>query len=613
MIRRVARLSTAIGAAVGLLVAVAPPVLAAGPTSYEGPFSVDAVASGPSPRVDADPAAAVDPTDQNHVVVTGIQSGAGTCAAFVSHDAGRNWTAATIAMPAGFGACAGVDGGPMQPVFAGSTPVFAAQIHSGDGTSLQIVAFSSSDGGATYSAAGLIASASTTAVPAESAQQPSLAADPTVSGRLVVTYGCGGDHAGGAAEELCVAASADTGHTWASLGPLRCQLCAPATDPGTYVSWPRAAVTGAGTLIVAWRGADPAVDGQSSPAVSFSAPSPPSEPLPGAASCGTSCRLYVATFPSGALTPAHSRSLSAVSDDRDAAPALAADPKHNVAYLLWHGTGTDASGKTMEAVWFVHSQDGGTTWSSRSFRDQVLPAVLGDATGDAIFPAAAVAPGGRLDIVYVRMARASQAKTEYCYTYATQHPSAGATCAAQVMYDYSDDGGATLNAVGAVTPSPFDALAGDPHVPAATAEHGAAVAASDAGGHPVWATTSESHGDLLTDCYTYADRLCVPPSPPPASVTTAVPAGPAVASTLTLIYEHRFHLIGDGQLRLPDSPPLPARVIYQVVQPDRPPLILPIVVLAVCVPFLVTASVIGGRRGWTQLRSSLTGRIRPST
>ena len=587
-------------------------VQAAAPSSFVGPFAVDTgYYSGATPRLHSDPAAAVDPANERRVVVTDVDRAGGACAVALSTDAGRTWVHAPVAMPAGFISCAGPGSGPMAAVFTAGNPVFLAQVSSANGASSELVTMSSSDGGASFAPSGVLAVASAGQLPAQSAQQVSLAADPGVAGGLVAAYGCGGNHSGGAATELCVAVSTDSGRTWASLGTQRCQLCSPASDPDTFVSWPRVTVTGAGTVIVAWRGVNPLIDAPnaSSLPVSTSSPSLP-EPAPGAASCGSDCRLYTARFPKGATSPATKDMVAAVADDPLGTPALAADPTRDFAYLLWHSTGTDAAGRPIEAIWMVYSQDGGTTWHSRAFRDALIPTILGDATGDAVFPTVAVAPNGRVDVAYVRMARAPQAPNEYCYQYAQSKPAAGATCPTDVTYTYSDDAGASLSTVGMVTPHPYDSLAGvTTAVPHAVGEHGVAVASSNDGGHPVWTTASGSERDVMTDCFTFGAQLCVPPVAAVAPPTTSSgSSGSSSASnlsvpTLTLIYDHRYHLVGDLYTRLPDAPALPPKVILRVVAPEHLPLALPIAVLVVSLLILAAGAVTGGRRARALLQA----------
>ena len=568
---------------------------AAAPSSFSGPVAAHPDFSrGSTPRMHRSPAIAVDPGDERHLVVTDLPAHGGPCAASTSLDGGASWQEAVVHMPAGYPDCVAHGSGPMHPVFATGTVLFAAEVRAGNGPAAEVATLASGDGGRSYNPAGVVAAVADSG--SQAAFQPSLAAAPGAHAPVYAAFGCGGVHPGGAAEQLCMSVSHDAGATWGPLGALACQLCAPDAGQGDFVSWPRLALTGKGTLVVTWTGYNRLAAARP-PTPGLNVPSPPSTgPLPGAAGCGSSCVLYAAGFPANATSPASTVDVAAVGDDPLAAPTIAGDPRNDHLYLLWHGIGPDQNGAPVEAIWMARSEDGAATWHSRTLRDKVLPLITGDGSGDAVFPDVSIADNGRVDLAFLRMARSPRATDRYCYTLTSAD---GATCPTQAFYAQSA-GDFEFGVVATVSRHSFDSLAGVGSALAdVVGEHGAAVAGGPKGAHPTWVEPGgPANRDVFTDCFAYGEGLCARPPAAPALPAAAVslPITSLVAhqTTVVVLYHHTYHLEGPLEVHLPDLPAPQARVVVQVVPPDKPPLALVLATLAASVLILGYGTWLGG-------------------
>ncbi len=323
------------------------------------------------------PALRANPTDpRNLAVANRIDGQASSCALHVSFDGGASWTATPLALPEGRTvACFSPDlsfgaDGTLYVVFTSFAPV------EGAGTMPDAVwLVTSADGGRTLGPAMKIGG--------PRAFQLRVAADPAHAGRLYLAWLQGGQTSSwgfaGVDNPVVVSRSDDGGETWGSpvraSGPSRARVIAPSIAVGPT-----------GDVAVAYLDVgDDRLDYQGAHEGRGGDPYAGHWALVVARSSGngTTWREVVVD---AAVVPTQ-RFLVLFPP----APALAVDRRNGALYVAFH-----SSRMGDPDVWVWASDDGGTKWRAAKRVNDTQPR-----DGRAQYlPQLAVAPDGRLDVVY---------------------------------------------------------------------------------------------------------------------------------------------------------------------------------------------------------------------
>ncbi len=335
------------------------------------------------------PGLAVDPTNPNHIVEVYENLIAGTCAYHVSFNGGTTWTGGTIPAPAGF------ETPPCQKFDIGGYGHSDASVAFGSGedvyttfssqssptaTTQSVLVARSTNGGRTFQTATVALRAGADGL--ASFQRPQLAVEPHAGGYRVYVDAWGGIVTGknfgssrssipGCGQpcgfKVVMATSDNSGSTWSApeavstpTKPAKAALDAPI---GITREQSRPVVAPNGDIFVAW--------------VSLVSAKSGNELVVGRSSDGGATWSPVVVGGAGHTTSGLS------------APSLAVGPKGTLflAYQLRVATG-------LPDIRLVHSSDQGTTWSA--------PVRVVDSAdvGDAGLPQLAVAPNGRVDVVW---------------------------------------------------------------------------------------------------------------------------------------------------------------------------------------------------------------------
>jgi len=330
----------------------------------------------PSCRASGDPrlgrgydgmSVAVDPADENHIVVTDANMAAGKCTWHTTFDRGKEWIDGTFQEPAGYTGChingaAGghVPTGPAGVAFGSNGVIYAtyASANQEQGTRESVIVARSTDGGETFTA--------------------SVAARPP------------GDDVSYARPQMTVVPSSTGGADRLLVSTWLCNqngrfcpgaLFLKSEDGGA--SW---------TTPVAIHPADIGVRSPSEPVV-----------LPDQ----TILVTFIADFDDGTAslhlaksTDAGATFTSAIIDrqarigDRYDPAKMAFDPRANAIYLVFTDQRTG-----QQQVFFRKSLDKGVTWSDPT---GIAPDQNATSTGVSRTPSVGVAPNGRIDVVYYR-------------------------------------------------------------------------------------------------------------------------------------------------------------------------------------------------------------------
>jgi putative cell wall-binding protein len=367
------------------------------------------------------PGLAVDPTDPNHIVMVEENFLGGQCDFHTSFDGGRTWSGGVLTVPSDFAdpPCRTFDSGGyahfnQSVVFGSGQNVYTTfashrglqerpeiKVVQGEGDS--VIVSHSTDGGRTFQTGVVAIHGSPMSQPY--VIRPGIAVQPRASGDRVYVVGwsvfvtSGGAQGGGGDRQLVTAASDDGGATWAA--PVAAQA------PGEHLREPAPPVVGPdGAVYTAWRNRD--------------APSTDPHPVVVAKSTdggATWTRAMVASMLPGPKGANHASGF----------PRLAIDPKSNTVYLTYQNF-TSAGNVDL---YVQHSTDDAVTWSS--------PVQVNDdpsaATVDHVAGRIAVAPNGRLDVVWMDNRNA----------YPTDS-SLMATPEDDIYYASSTDGGQTFTA-----------------------------------------------------------------------------------------------------------------------------------------------------------------------
>jgi hypothetical protein len=497
-------------ATVAAVVAVAcwtGPVGAAGAAQVDGAVQVTSAAN--PFRAYASPAVAVDPRDNDVIVVADGEARSSGCAVQFSTNAGLSWTEGASPLPKDVAACVRNTNGPLASLafspdgtlyyaFAGYPK--ANDFHS------RIYVARSSDLGRTFSAV---------AVPGLDAPYaddifgtpalPTLALDPTNPRRVYVAFQANyglfsmagsvfppGKFSSSYPLRAYVARSDDAGATFASAVPV-------STDPKDHASRAYLAVGRAGEVYV--------FAGEVNTPVPFGSTNPPA-----------ASRIFLSTSTDGGRTftqkVIYTAAAGKAGDEYTVLLSIspAVDPKTGDLYLTWEDTARQSP-----AVLFSRSTDKGATWSEPLKVNDVDPGRQWDF--DEMEPALSVAPNGRVDLAWLDY------RNDYTFKAGPQAQNA----LQDVYLASSTDGGRTWSPDMRVTDRSIDRRLSDVW---ATGVHSAVGLHSlDTGAFVAWDDTRNATADSKAqDVYFTRVRLGEPPLGSASSSTgTGTDTGTKVA------------------------------------------------------------------------------------
>jgi hypothetical protein len=366
------------------------------------------------------PGLAVDPTNPSHIVLMEENFLAGQCDFHTSFDGGQTWTDGVLTAPSDFAdpPCRTFDSGGYahfnQSVVFGSGQnvytVFAShrgaqerpEIHVVQGEGDSLIVSHSSDGGKTFQTGVVAIHGSPMSQPY--VIRPGIAVDPRPSGDRLYVEGwsvfvtSGGAQGGGGDRQLVTSVSNDGGATWSA--PVAAQA------PGEHIREPAPPVVGPdGAVYVAYRNRD----------------APSTDPHPVVVAKSTDAGMTWTRTTVAQMLPGPMNANNAAGF-----PRLAIDPKSNTLYVVYQNFATAGN----VDLYVQQSTDGGATFSTpvQVNDDPSNPAV------DHIAGRVAVAPNGRLDVVWVDGRNA--------------YPTAAslmATPEGDIYYASSTDGGKTFS------------------------------------------------------------------------------------------------------------------------------------------------------------------------
>jgi hypothetical protein len=322
------------------------------------------------------PSVAVDPKDENHIIVTDANMLAGQCGWHVTFDRGKSWTDGTFQVPAGYTGChinnqsgghvptgpGGVGIGPSGTVYA----TFGSADRS-QGTRESVILATSTDGGKNFQTA--VAERPPGDDLAFARPQMSVVAGANGADRLLVSFWqC--RQSGAFCDTALFAHSDDGGKTFSP--PVVVNDPPAGQTPSEPVQTPDGAIY----ITFARRFADGPSD------------------------------LILARSTDGGATYTYSTVDSEVQiGDKYDPGKLAFDPHANAMYLVYTDNRTGS-----QQVIFRKSTDGGKTWAPP------IGLAPTDVPGASRSPAISVAPDGRIDVVYYRQPQADTDNVYWAYS-----------------------------------------------------------------------------------------------------------------------------------------------------------------------------------------------------
>lgn len=326
------------------------------------------------------PSVAVDPADENHIVVVDAHMSAGYCTWHVTFDRGKEWSDGTFQGPQGYNGCkinesagghvpatsAGVAFGPSGRVYA----TYGSAHRPEDGTAESIMLAVSADGGKEFGTA-TVAARPPAGV---SYARPQLSVVSAAGGadRVLLTFWLCTDN-GTACNAAYFARSDDGGATFTAPRELN--------DPPAGQTPSEPLQTPDGTIYVTF--ARRYADGP------------------------TDLILARSTDGGGTFTYSTIDNQLAIGDRYDPAK-LAFDQRLNHLYVVYSDARTGG-----QQVFFRRSADRGVTWGEPV---GIAPGQDAQSTGTSRTPSISVAPNGRVDLVYYRRPQADTDNVFWAYS-----------------------------------------------------------------------------------------------------------------------------------------------------------------------------------------------------
>ncbi|HEV2760684.1 MAG TPA: sialidase family protein [Acidimicrobiales bacterium] len=498
------RVVVGLTAAMSVLVAPGVAAGAADPPAIDGAVQVTA-ATNPF-RAFASPVVAVDPGNQQNIVVAYGEARSSTCGVQFSTNAGLSWTEGASPLPNDVAACVRNTNGPIADL--AFTPdgtllhAFAGYPKANDFRSRIYVA-RSTDLGRTFSA---------TAVPGldppypddmfGTPALPTVAVDPTNPKRVYVAFQANyglfslagsvfppGKFSSSYPLRAYVARSDDGGATFG-------QPVAVSNDPKDHASRAYLAVGKDGEIYV--------FAGEVNTPVPFGSTNPPAAP-----------RIFMSTSTDGGRTftqkVIHTSAAGSPGDEYAVLLAIspAVDPKTGDVYLTWEDTG-----RRPPEILFSRSSDKGATWSAPRKINDVAPSRQWDF--NEMEPAVSVAPNGRIDLAWLDY------RKDYTFS-----PGPQAQNAFQDVYmASSSDGGETWSANMRVTDRSIDRRLSDVW---STGVHSAVgLHALNTGAYVAWDDTRNATADSKAQDV-YFTRVRLEAAPPLGGSWSSTSTGTKVA------------------------------------------------------------------------------------
>ena len=498
------RVVVGLTAAMSVLVAPGVAAGAADPPAIDGAVQVTA-ATNPF-RAFASPVVAVDPGNQQNIVVAYGEARSSTCGVQFSTNAGLSWTEGASPLPNDVAACVRNTNGPIADL--AFTPdgtllhAFAGYPKANDFRSRIYVA-RSTDLGRTFSA---------TAVPGldppypddmfGTPALPTVAVDPTNPKRVYVAFQANyglfslagsvfppGKFSSSYPLRAYVARSDDGGATFG-------QPVAVSNDPKDHASRAYLAVGKDGEIYV--------FAGEVNTPVPFGSTNPPAAP-----------RIFMSTSTDGGRTftqkVIHTSAAGSPGDEYAVLLAIspAVDPKTGDVYLAWEDTG-----RRPPEILFSRSSDKGATWSAPRKINDVAPSRQWDF--NEMEPAVSVAPNGRIDLAWLDY------RKDYTFS-----PGPQAHNAFQDVYmASSSDGGETWSANMRVTDRSIDRRLSDVW---STGVHSAVgLHALNTGAYVAWDDTRNATADSKAQDV-YFTRVRLEAAPPLGGSWSSTSTGTKVA------------------------------------------------------------------------------------